>query len=296
MAEENEENTEGAEGGGGGGGGDDAIEAPVKCPDCPPGLPGWMATFSDLVTLLLTFFVLLLSFAKTETNKYEAALGSIRNAFGGNVYKHGEVIVRGKSADNAMTMLDSSQPVRPFPIEFLTTEGLLDKKEVNRNSTEDLLDMQEVLKENDISSRDVTIQETNEGVKVKINEKIFFQKNSIKPVKIDRESIDKMIKVLTSEGWKVFVEAHASKGETTVVGSTTYDAFSLSSFRAAEVTRYLIQNGVLPKNITTVFYGDTRPNSLYNNSTRTKLENDRRVEFVLRKVDLKTEGRDYPGL
>ena len=67
---------------------DDASSAIPECPkceECVPGLPGWMATFSDLVTLLLTFFVLLLSFAKTESAKYEAALGSIRNAFGGNV-------------------------------------------------------------------------------------------------------------------------------------------------------------------------------------------------------------------
>lgn len=55
-------------------------DPPEKCEECIPGLPGWMATFSDLVTLLLTFFVLLLSFAKTENEKYEAALGSIRSA------------------------------------------------------------------------------------------------------------------------------------------------------------------------------------------------------------------------
>ena len=46
-------------------------EDPPKCKECAPGLPAWMATFSDLVTLLLTFFVLLLSFAKTESAKYE---------------------------------------------------------------------------------------------------------------------------------------------------------------------------------------------------------------------------------
>lgn len=106
----------------GGGGGD----APVKCPECAPGLPAWMATFSDLVTLLLTFFVLLLSFAKTETAKYEAALGSIRNAFGGNVRVMGNVIQPGKSPDDQPTMMETAEPIRPFPIEFLTTEGFLD--------------------------------------------------------------------------------------------------------------------------------------------------------------------------
>ena len=90
---------------------DDAEE--LNCPDCPPpeecpeGIPAWMATFADLVTLLLTFFVLLLSFAKTESAKYEAALGSIRNAFGGNVLQKGEVLKPGKSPDDQPTMIDA---------------------------------------------------------------------------------------------------------------------------------------------------------------------------------------------
>jgi chemotaxis protein MotB len=155
--------------------------------------------------------------------------------------------------------------------------------------------MKEVLKENDLYE-DVKVQETKEGVKIRLNERILFEKNSIKPVKIDRASMDKMIKILKHEGWKVFVEAHSGKGETYSIAGKTYDAFSLSSFRAVEVSRYLIERGVLPKNVTTVFYGDTRPDTLYRNTTRGSAEYDRRVEFVIRKVDLDTEGNDYPGL
>ena len=53
-----------------------------KC-DCPPeGAPGWMSTFADLMSLLLTFFVLLLSFSTiAEPEKFEAAMNSIRGAF-----------------------------------------------------------------------------------------------------------------------------------------------------------------------------------------------------------------------
>ncbi len=46
------------------------------------GAPAWMATFRDLATLLLTFFVLLLSFANTDVVEFEEMLGSVREAFG----------------------------------------------------------------------------------------------------------------------------------------------------------------------------------------------------------------------
>ena len=47
------------------------------------GAPDWMVTFSDLMTLLLTFFVLLLSMAETSTPKIETGIRSLREAFSG---------------------------------------------------------------------------------------------------------------------------------------------------------------------------------------------------------------------
>ena len=147
---------------------------PPKCPECPEGLPEWMATFSDLVTLLLTFFVLLLSFAKTETDKYKSALGSIRDAFGGNTMRQGEVLQPGKSPDDAPTMIDSQEDVKPFPIDFLTTEGMLDKHEINRSTEEDLQDMRRTLRQFELSDS-VHVYEMNEGVKVKIKDFVLFE-------------------------------------------------------------------------------------------------------------------------
>ncbi|MCL2101413.1 MAG: hypothetical protein FWH22_06835, partial [Fibromonadales bacterium] len=53
-----------------------------KCPECKPGAPMWMTTFSDMVTLLLTFFVLLLSMANFEPIKYALTVQSLQGAFG----------------------------------------------------------------------------------------------------------------------------------------------------------------------------------------------------------------------
>lgn len=61
-------------------GGDD--EPSQDCPPCKGGAPAWMATFADMATLLMSFFVLLLSFSDTESPKFEQINGSLKRAFG----------------------------------------------------------------------------------------------------------------------------------------------------------------------------------------------------------------------
>lgn len=51
------------------------------CPECPQ-LPGWLATFADLMSLLMCFFVLLLSFSEMDVQKYKRVAGSLKFAFG----------------------------------------------------------------------------------------------------------------------------------------------------------------------------------------------------------------------
>ena len=59
KAEENED----------GGSSTDGDAPKEECPPCKGGAPAWMATFADMATLLMAFFVLLLSFAETELPK-----------------------------------------------------------------------------------------------------------------------------------------------------------------------------------------------------------------------------------
>ncbi len=261
----------------------------AKCPPCAPGLPGWMATFSDLVTLLLTFFVLLLSFAKTETAKYEAALGSIRNAFGGNVLQQGEVIQKGKSPDNFPTMMESQTPIKPFPIEFLTMEGILDKHEINRGSEETLKNMRYDLKEFKLNEN-VTVYEQAEGIVVRLKDNIYFKRGSIAidESKIAVSSYQRLINLLQERNWKLFVIGHAARGEVSNDGKS--DALELSSARATAVTKSIIRRGVAPEKITTVFYGDTRLTDLPGRSQMEIDNENRKVEFMIRKRDLESNG------
>ena len=57
--------------------------AEEECPKCPPeGLPAWMGTFADLMSLLMCFFVLLLSFSQMDVLKFKQIAGSMKFAFG----------------------------------------------------------------------------------------------------------------------------------------------------------------------------------------------------------------------
>ena len=58
-------------------------EAEEECPKCPPkGAPAWMATFADMATLLMAFFVLILSFAEMNVPKFKQISGSLKDSFG----------------------------------------------------------------------------------------------------------------------------------------------------------------------------------------------------------------------
>ena len=54
------------------------------CPEikCDEGIPAWVMTFADLMSLLLAFFVLLFSFSEMDKNVYKELAGSLKDAFG----------------------------------------------------------------------------------------------------------------------------------------------------------------------------------------------------------------------
>ena len=59
------------------------MSASNECPKCPPkGLPPWMGTFADLMSLLMCFFVLLLAFSEMDVLKFKQIAGSMKFAFG----------------------------------------------------------------------------------------------------------------------------------------------------------------------------------------------------------------------
>ena len=85
---------------------------------------------------------------------------------------------------------------------------------------------------------------------------------------------------MQSNNWTLFVEGYADAGEK--MKGTGFDAYMLSAKRAQEVTKALVERGVRAEKITTLFYGDSRVDE---NAPNMK------VQFILRKRDMRTEGK-----
>lgn len=87
-----------------------SAEEECDCPPCKPGLPAWLATFGDLMSLLMCFFVLLLSFSEMDVLRFKQIAGSMREAFGVQQMIKVEDIPKGTSI-----IAQEFSPGRPEP-------------------------------------------------------------------------------------------------------------------------------------------------------------------------------------
>ena len=106
-----------------------------ECPKCPPaGAPAWMATFADMATLLMAFFVLILSFAEFNVPKFKQISGSLKEAFG--VQKVVPVVEQPKGTTIiALEFSPNPTPSLSTTLRQDTTE--LQKPELDLQTTED---------------------------------------------------------------------------------------------------------------------------------------------------------------
>ena len=95
------------------------------CPKCPPkGAPAWMATFADMATLLMAFFVLILSFAEFNVPKFKQISGSLKNAFG--IQRMVPVVEQPKGT--TILSLNFSPSPAPAVTENITQQTTLEEK------------------------------------------------------------------------------------------------------------------------------------------------------------------------
>lgn len=145
-----------------------------KPEEAKAGAPEWMTTFSDLMNLLLCFFVLLFSMSSTDTAKYNEIVEAVTSSFsifsgGGSALDQGILISSGVSQLNELAEYYSNLAVENTAKEDGTKggSGQLDagKNENNANKTED---NKEVKKED---NKDVTKEEAVKKYKKELKEK-----------------------------------------------------------------------------------------------------------------------------
>jgi len=218
---------------------------------CPPkGSPQWMATFSDLVTLLLCFFILLFAFAKTEEHKLQVMLGSLRKAFGGY---SAAVPIFGKSPDNKPTPVDGIVGKAPLAMQG---DGLLTRMAPDRTS--EMLAEQLASKINELGlSYDVEVAKTNNGVRVQSTNKLLFKEGTAEiQGEKTKELLLRISQLARASGLHVAIEGHASEEEPLGIYKDTWE---LSSARAIIITRVLQELGIAPGFLKSVAYGSGKP-------------------------------------
>lgn len=173
-------------------------EEEEECPKCPPaGAPAWMATFADMATLLMAFFVLILSFAEFNVPKFKQISGSLKNAFG--IQRVIPVVEQPKGT----TVLSLNFSPSPAPsvtnnMKQQTTEteqknldlkSEIDEGDSAKSNSKETLEAKELSKEiiNEVSSEEVKVETVNDKVLVSINTE---NKSSEEVSKLIQKTID----------------------------------------------------------------------------------------------------------
>ena len=148
-----------------------------ECPECPPkGAPAWMATFADMATLLMAFFVLSLSFAEMNVPKFKQISGSMRNSFG---IQRLIPVVEMPKADSIIAQSFSPSKAEPTPLNTIRQDTTDDQKEnvelktesesKEFENTKDLQAVKEALSQ-EISEGKVNVKNLNGEIVVEVTE------------------------------------------------------------------------------------------------------------------------------
>lgn len=235
--------------------------APRKLPPKEVGAPGWVVTFADLATLLLTFFVLLLSFSNNDVIKFREMLGSVQSAFGVDVRREGdyEAILTGNQAEEQKKEQEKKD------------------EKLKRQIVETKRQLQKVITKNKLNE-DASIIPTNRGMRIRIKGKAVFPSGSVKITPEVKKLLDKMARIIRSSNFALTIEGH-SDNIPLKKGGLYSSNWELSSIRAATIARYLTSKHVPANRIKAVGYADMHP--IADNSHATGRRENRRVEFLI---------------
>ncbi len=285
-------------------------EEEVECPKCPPpGAPGWMGTFADLMSLLMCFFVLLLSFSEMDAMKFKRLAGSMAQAFG--VQNQLKVLDPPKGTSIIAQEFSPGRP-DPTPInqiyqhtDDLTElslevrdaeeydveageEGLdggagenqevLEKIEAMIKETqEDAKDLATALSEQ-IAKGEVEVETHGRQIIVRIKEKGSFASGSANLASDYQPLLQEVRDVLSTKEGSILVQGHSD--DIPINTARFRSNWELSTSRAVSVAHALFEGQVLnPNRVQVSGFAETRP--VDTNETAEGRARNRRVEIIV---------------
>jgi len=223
------------------------------------GLTGkeWMDTYSDMVTLLLTFFILLYTFSSVDNNK----LKSISQAF--------QSMFSGQSGQN---MFDYNENVGDSPVTGeevqLPNEGEIDSM---YNQVKNFVDANNM-------EADVQIREDDRGVILQIKDSILFESGKSDLKEDSKAMLNKINSLITTFPNNIIIEGHT---DNVPINNDKFNSnWELSSGRASTVVRYFVEDKKQkPDRFTASGCGEFKP-LVANDSDEHKAQN-RRVNILI---------------
>ncbi len=256
------------------------------CPEakCPDGIPAWVLTFSDLMSLLLAFFVLLFSFSEMDAQKYKQVAGSMKEAFGvqrevkvKDPPKGVNIIARefspGRTEPTPLNEVRQStiDDFHQFPILARPTP---EEEEEIRKEAEKIRDALNV----EIEQGLIEVETAGRRIVIRIREKGSFPSGSAQLIKPFRKVIDKMVKALEATHGTIVVAGHTDNRP--IHTERFRSNWELSASRAVTVIHELLKSGKLDeKRFRIAAFGDTKP--IADNRTPEGRARNRRVEVTL---------------
>ncbi len=277
-----------------------------KC-DCPPeGLPPWMGTFADLMSLLMCFFVLLLSFSEMDAMKFKRLAGSMAQAFGVQNKLNVTDVPKGTSiiAQEFSPAIPEPTPINEIwqktedltqssldfecDQEFDVEQGEQDKEagakvrvkekleELIAQTEQDAVEIAQALHDQ-IAKGEIEVETKGRKIIIRIREKGSFKTASAELNDDYYDVIDEIREVLREKPGKVFVEGHTDN--IPIKTARFRSNWELSSSRAVSVAHELMKDDINERRFAISGYSDTVP--LVANNSRDNRARNRRVEIVI---------------
>lgn len=242
-----------------------------KCPDCEKCLPAWLAAFGDLMSLLLCFFVLLLSMSSMDAKKISEAIGSLSGAM--------SVLEGGTKTEISKQRIQESTPI----------ENRDESSEQVNRVSQAIIDANEMMEKG--HGPTISMEDAQEGFVIELPSSLLFKPGSATITNEDSLLFLKRIALIIDElpnTTRVSVQGHTDN-QSPGKNSPFKDNWELSSARGISVLQELILDGVDPKRISAAGYAEFTPKAT--NATKSGREKNRRVELHFFGSESSTESK-----